>query len=324
MLNYLWGGMLLAGMLWGACNGTWNEVTQALLDSAKESVSLGLTMLGILSFWCGIMEIGSQCRTGGVAYRLYDTRTGFLFPELGRDHPAREPIAVNIIANMLGLGMAATPAGISAMQEMAKDIRSAGDEMRTATASMCTFMILNISSLQLIPGYAGCLPEPVWIQKAGGGTGACSGSYGVIHTHGSSFLQGNGLEEQEDDPFMILWLSKILLPFVISYVIAFGLISRRPIFNDFLDGAKDGMKTVADILPTLIGLIAAVGVVRASGLLDAVTGVCARTAGLLHIPRELVPIILVRLVSSSQPPGFCWICFDSTDRTAALAWQHRS
>lgn len=102
---------------------------------------------------------------------------------------------------------------------------------------------------------------------------------------------------------MILWLSKILLPFVISYVIAFGLISRRPIFNDFLDGAKDGMKTVADILPTLIGLIAAVGVVRASGLLDAVTGVCARTAGLLHIPRELVPIILVRLVSSSAATG---------------------
>lgn len=102
---------------------------------------------------------------------------------------------------------------------------------------------------------------------------------------------------------MILWLSKILLPFVISYVIAFGLISRRPIFNDFLDGAKNGMKTVADILPTLIGLIAAVGVVRASGLLDAVTGVCARTAGFLHIPRELVPITLVRLVSSSAATG---------------------
>ena len=55
MLNYLWGGMLLAGMLWGALNGTWNEVTQALLDSAKESVSLGLTMLGILSFWCSFL-----------------------------------------------------------------------------------------------------------------------------------------------------------------------------------------------------------------------------------------------------------------------------
>ena len=150
MLNYLWGGMLLAGMLWGALNGTWNEVTQALLDSAKESVSLGLTMLGILSFWCGIMEIGTRAGLVGWLTGRMTPLLDFLFPELGRDHPAREPIAVNIIANMLGLGMAATPAGLNAMQEMAKDIR-ARDGMRTATASMCTFMILNISSLQLIP-----------------------------------------------------------------------------------------------------------------------------------------------------------------------------
>ena len=97
---------------------------------------------------------------------------------------------------------------------------------------------------------------------------------------------------------MILWLSKILLPFVISYVIAFGLISRRPIFDDFLDGAKSGMKTVADILPTLIGLVTAVGVVRASGLLDTMTGICAGAAGIFHIPRELV-----RLVSNSAATG---------------------
>ena len=89
---------------------------------------------------------------------------------------------------------------------------------------------------------------------------------------------------------MILWFSKMLLPLVISYVIAFGLISRRPIFDDFLDGAKNGMKTVADILPTLIGLITAVGVVRASGLLDAITDISAGAAGLFHIPQELVPV----------------------------------
>lgn len=148
MLNYLWGGMLLAGMLWGALNGTWNEVTQALLDSAKESVSLGLTMLGILSFWCGIMEIGTRAGLVGWLTGRMTPILDFLFPELGRNHPAREPIAVNIVANMLGLGMAATPAGLKAMQEMARNIR---DETRTATASMCTFLILNISSLQLIP-----------------------------------------------------------------------------------------------------------------------------------------------------------------------------
>ena len=150
MLNYLWGGMLLAGMLWGALNGTWNEVTQALLDSAKESVRLVLTMLGILSFWCGIMEIGTRAGLVGWLTGRMTPLLDFLFPELGRDHPAREPIAVNIIANMLGLGMAATPAGLNAMQEMAKNIQASEDGMRTATASMCTFMILNISSLQLI------------------------------------------------------------------------------------------------------------------------------------------------------------------------------
>ena len=151
LLNYLWGGMLLAGMLWGAINGTWNEVTQALLDSAKESVSLGITMLGILSFWCGIMEIGSRSGLVGWLAERMTPLLDFLFPELERDHPAREPIAVNIIANMLGLGMAATPAGLKAMQEMAKDIPTARDEEPVATPSMCTFMILNISSLQLIP-----------------------------------------------------------------------------------------------------------------------------------------------------------------------------
>lgn len=151
MLNYLWGGMILAGMLWGAINGTWNEVTQALLDSAKESVSLGFTMLGILSFWCGIMEIGSRAGLVGWLTGRMTPLLDFLFPELEQDHPAREPIAVNIIANMLGLGMAATPAGLKAMLEMEKDIQADQDEARTATASMCTFLILNISSLQLIP-----------------------------------------------------------------------------------------------------------------------------------------------------------------------------
>ena len=135
-------------MLWGAWNGKWNEVTQALLDSAKESVSLGITMLGILSFWCGIMEIGNRSGLVGWLSSRMAPVLDFLFPELEREHPAREPIAVNIIANMLGLGMAATPAGLKAMQEMARDMR---DEARTATASMCTFLILNISSLQLIP-----------------------------------------------------------------------------------------------------------------------------------------------------------------------------
>lgn len=149
MLNYLWSFMLLIGMLWGAVNGNLDQVTQSLVESAKDAVTLGITMLGIMSFWCGILEVG---RRAG----LIDWLTGkmgpvldFLFPALEKDHPARKPIAVNLAANMLGVGMAATPAGLEAMRELARG--SEAESGIVATDEMCTFLILNISSLQLIP-----------------------------------------------------------------------------------------------------------------------------------------------------------------------------
>lgn len=148
MLNLLWSVMILTGMLWGAAGGNLEGVTQGLIDSAKEAVTLGITMLGIMSFWCGILEIGN--RAGLIEWMTdrMDPVLNFLFPELEKGHPARRPIAVNMIANMLGLGMAATPAGLEAMQLMREKDES---RARTATGSMCTFLILNISSLQLIP-----------------------------------------------------------------------------------------------------------------------------------------------------------------------------
>lgn len=102
---------------------------------------------------------------------------------------------------------------------------------------------------------------------------------------------------------MIVWLSQILIPLMVSYIIGFGLLSKRPVFEDFLEGAKSGMKTVAGILPTLIGLMTAVGVLRASGFLDAVSGWLAVPAKWLHLPSELVPLTLVRLVSNSAATG---------------------
>ncbi|MGN0158845.1 MAG: spore maturation protein [Brotaphodocola sp.] len=102
---------------------------------------------------------------------------------------------------------------------------------------------------------------------------------------------------------MIVWLSKIMIPLTVTYIIAFGLICRRPVFDDFLAGAKDGMKTVFGILPTLIGLMTAVGVLRASGFLDALGDWLAVPAKWLHFPAELVPLTLVRLISNSAATG---------------------
>lgn len=147
MLNYLWSLMILIGMVWGAMSGDLDAVTQGLLDSAKEAVTLGLTMLGIMSFWSGILEVGNRA---GLMEWLTGKMTpvlSFLFPELPKDHPACRPLAVNMIANMMGVGMAATPAGLEAMKELQRGQK----DPHTATDSMCTFLILNVSSLQLVP-----------------------------------------------------------------------------------------------------------------------------------------------------------------------------
>lgn len=102
---------------------------------------------------------------------------------------------------------------------------------------------------------------------------------------------------------MISWLSRILVPLIISYIVGFGLLSRRPVFDDFLAGAKEGMRTVTQILPTLIGLMTAVGVLRASGFLDTLGEWLAAPATWLHLPVPLIPLTLVRLISNSAATG---------------------
>ncbi len=102
---------------------------------------------------------------------------------------------------------------------------------------------------------------------------------------------------------LLLFLSEAMVPLMIFYIVGFGLLAGRPVLDDFLEGAKDGMKTVAGILPTLVGLMVSVGVLRASGFLDAFGELLAAPAALIHLPAPLIPLILVRLVSNSAATG---------------------
>lgn len=152
MLNYLWAGMIIVGVIFGVINGRVTEITNAALDSSKEAVSLCITMMGVMSMWVGLMEIAKEAGIIEVMSRKMEPIVKFLFPQVPKAHPARTHIITNIIANFLGLGWAATPAGLKAMEELAK----LEEEQRTvpngvASSAMCTFLIINISSLQLIP-----------------------------------------------------------------------------------------------------------------------------------------------------------------------------
>lgn len=145
-MNYLWGIMILIGVVYGALTGNLAAVTDQALDSAKEAVSLCITMAGAMGFWVGMMEIAQDIGLIRRMSRGLSPVLSFFFPALEKDHSARPHMATNIIANLFGLGWAATPAGLAAMKELGKN--HPGD---SASDTMCDFLILNISSLQLIP-----------------------------------------------------------------------------------------------------------------------------------------------------------------------------
>ena len=140
------------------------EVTNAALDSAGDAVSLCITMVGVMALWVGLMEIAQKSGLIAKLTQGIQPFIRFLFPRIPEGHPAREYIATNLIANVLGLGWACTPAGLKAMEELAKleeergnpaylddGMGIVGKRERIASNEMCTFLILNISSLQLIP-----------------------------------------------------------------------------------------------------------------------------------------------------------------------------
>lgn len=156
MLNYLWAGMTLTGILWGALHGQMTAVTDGAIQASKEAVTLCITMLGVMTLWTEVLEIGHRSGLVDQLARRMGPVLTFLFPRLDPDGEARKQISVNMIANILGLGWAATPAGLKAMEELKKveEERGMGGAARqegTASNEMCTFLIINISSLQLIP-----------------------------------------------------------------------------------------------------------------------------------------------------------------------------
>ena len=174
-MNYLWGFMIVSGIVYAALTGTLPEVTQAAIDSSKEAVTLCITMTGVMALWMGLMRIAEKSGIIAGAVKGMKPLLRFLFPGIPKNHLANQYIAENFIANVFGLGWAATPAGIRAIEELEKleeDRRAGKDDMvysekrglrerkkrkvravpkGTASNEMCTFLILNISSLQLIP-----------------------------------------------------------------------------------------------------------------------------------------------------------------------------
>lgn len=158
-MTYLWGGMLIIGIVFGALNGNLQEVTEAVIASSKEAVTLCISMAGITAMWTGIMKIAENTGLVSLLSRGMKLVLRFLFPDIPPESQAGKYISLNFLSNILGLSWASTSSGLCAVRELQKlneeDCKKRGVTKKRAphiaSTAMCTFMIINVSSLQLLP-----------------------------------------------------------------------------------------------------------------------------------------------------------------------------
>ncbi|ARP87608.1 nucleoside recognition domain-containing protein [Bordetella genomosp. 9] len=301
MLNHLWLGFFLASGLAGALRWlagghpeVFSAMVGALFDMARLSVSVMVLLFGTLTLWLGFLRIAEQAGLVGALARILGPLFARLMPGVPRGHPAIGLITLNFAANALGLDNAATPIGLRAMREL----QTLNPQPETATNAQILFLVLNASSLTLLPvtifmyraqqgaadptlvflpillatsasslagllAVAACqrlkLWDPVVLAWLAGAALLLGGFIGLLATLSAaaiaalSSLLGN------------LTLFAIILAFLLA-----GAYRKVPLYECFIDGAKQGFDIARDLLPYLVAMLCAVGVLRASGALDAV------------------------------------------------------
>ena len=147
MVNVIWIGMIVFSIVLSICNGTTSAVVQSVTVSCKTAVDIALGLVGVMALWLGLMRVAEKAGLINVFSRVVGPLLRRLFPEVPDGHPAMGAMIMNISANMLGIGNAATPFGLRAMEHLQKLNTDSG----VATNAMCTFLAINTSSVQLVP-----------------------------------------------------------------------------------------------------------------------------------------------------------------------------
>ncbi|MGM0471384.1 MAG: nucleoside recognition domain-containing protein [Bacillota bacterium] len=147
MINHIWFGLVSSGIIIGFLTGNLGQVSQSILETTEEGVLILIKLIGPMSLWLGIMKLAEESNFIDLLARVIRPLTRFLFPKLPANHPALGAIMLNISANLLGLGNSATPLGIKAMQELQEH----NPQPKRASDAMCTFLVINTSSVTLLP-----------------------------------------------------------------------------------------------------------------------------------------------------------------------------
>ena len=414
MLNYIWLALVLLAVILGGSTGRMEAVSEGAFSAAQAAATLALGLIGIMALWLGVMRLAERAGLVQLLARALQPVMRRLFPDVPRDHPANGAMVMNMAANMLGLGNAATPLGLRAMEHLERLNPHPG----TATNAMCTFLAINTSSIQLIPATtvailssAGSVRPSAIIGTAFMAT-LCSTAVGITAVkllekmpgfRDSAARKGAHKEKEAEparneepeifvEPPRGLGLSGrvILTGFILFFVVLLGLLTFSPklldpttpgpgearvtikktervaglvqtdtgtaitiqvaggevrtvpkaddvkierydsawvrlvnaisilavpfllslfplyaalrglkVYEEFVEGAKEGFQVAVRIIPYLVTMLVAIGMFRGSGGIDLLTAALRPVLNLVGFPPELMPLALMRPLSGS-------------------------
>lgn len=353
VLNWIWIAFFLVAFLMALGKTLftgdleiWSVIMNSTFEQAAFAFEISLGLTGVLTLWLGIMKIGER---GGVIEffgRLISPFFSRLFPCIPKGHPALGAIFMNISANMLGLDNAATPMGLRAMQEM----QSLNQKKDTATDAMIMFLVLNSSGLCLVP-------ISIMMYRAQGGAANPTDVFIPILIATSvatlvglialclrqrirmdwvlwSWLAGIGmvvsavvlffrsLPADRVQLYSTFAANVILFVVIISFIVA-GIRRRINVYDTFIEGAKEGFKTAVMIIPYLVAILVAIGMFRASGALDALTGWVESLVAWLGFDTRWVGALPTMLMKPLSGSGSCAMMLDVMKAEGADAFVSR-
>lgn len=371
MLNYIWLALVLLAVMIGGANGHLKEVTEGAFDGAKTAVTIALGLIGIMALWLGVMRLAERAGLVQRLALLLRPVMSRLFPGVPNDHPAMGAMLMNMAANMLGLGNAATPLGLRAM----RDLETLNPHPGTATNAMCTFLAINTSSVQLIPTTAIAIlvaagaTDPTRIVGTSLLATFCAATVAItsvklleklpwFRVRDDRVVAGivdpglpadvdNGLSAAGmTDPgynkglrpwgkmvltllalfFLALFvrqvfpealglpspavalspnyfvrsvsaLSILAIPMLLSFFILYGALCGLKVYDEFVEGAKEGFGVILKIIPFLVTMLVAINMFKGAGGIELLARALSPILTPLHFPTDLLPIALMRPLS---------------------------
>ncbi len=318
-------------------------VTKAALDYAGIAVDISLGLIGIMALWLGVMKVAEEAGLIKIIANAVRPVTKFLFPDVPADHPAMGAMIMNISANMLGLGNAATPFGLKAMEELDKLNPNKG----TATNAMCTFLTVNTAGLTLIPATAIAVraaagsSDPAIIIGTSIFGASCATITGItaakilekFSIEGFSFIKYFkeniknilivigiivalaiaissgilsavfGFVTPEFFKSIIQIISILAIPMLIFIFIGYGALKKVKVYEKFVEGAKEGFDVAVRIIPYLVAMLVAIGIFRAGGAMDFLVMILKPFTDFIGMPAEALPMAIMRPLSGSGSLG---------------------